>query len=92
MHGDNGSEFIAKEFKRIVNGWDQGTVMMVNGRARNPRCQGKVAAESAAASAGTGVIVANLKCYCNHGCYNDIRCHCHMKIEEGTICQYKETQ
>ena len=41
LHSDNGREFVNEIVQNLVKQWP-GTVTIVNGRPRNPRCQGLV--------------------------------------------------
>ena len=41
LHSDNGWEFVNKIIHSIIKEWP-GEVMVVNGRPRNPKCQGLI--------------------------------------------------
>ena len=41
LHSDNGREFVNEIIHTIVKEWP-GEVMIVNGRPRNPKCQGLI--------------------------------------------------
>lgn len=41
LHSDNGREFVNEIVRDVVNNWP-GNVVIVNGRPRNPNCQGLV--------------------------------------------------